>query len=194
MLFLMSHFLLPRTISNSVLEKTTEPITSLDGYIKPLECTYHYSISLLDLIPMYSIQKGKTLFVGEEPQGLYPLIIDNTDDLSLDSLQCIEQNGVYLSKITNTTTAESIQYLYKLACSFKKVYLCKPENDCPTSSTKYIVAIHFLHAPEEGNLKIPYYFRMKLEDINSILGQIQLEHLRFKRNSLGKNINLSYGP
>jgi hypothetical protein len=47
--------------------------------------------------------------------------------------------------------------------------------------------------PEEGNLKIPYYFRMKLEDINSILGQIQLEHLRFKRNSLGKNINLSYG-
>lgn len=190
----MSHFLLPRTLSNSVLEETTEPITSLDGYIKPLECPYHYSISLTDLLPIYSIQKGKTLLVGEDPEGLYPLIVDNTETQQLDILRFQEVNGVYLSKITNTTNASSIQYLYKLACSFKKVYLCKPENDCPTSSTKYIVAIHFLHVPEEGNLKIPYYFRMKLEDINSILGQIQLEHLRFKRNTLGKNINLSYGP
>lgn len=189
----MSHFLLPRTLSNSVLEDTTEPITSLDGYIKPLECSYHYSMSLDDLMPMYSIQKGKTLVCGEQPDGLYPLIIDNTESLSLDLLKHQESNGVYLSKITNTTNAEAIQYLYKLACSFKKVYLCKPDQDCPTSSTKYIIAIHFLQLPEEGNLKIPYYFRMKLEDINSILGQIQLEHLRFKRNSLGKNINLSYG-
>jgi hypothetical protein len=189
----MSHFLLPRTLSNSVLEDTTEPITSLDGYIKPLECSYHYSMALQDLMPMYSIQKGKTLLAGEEPNGLYPLIIDNTESLLLDILKNQEQNGVYLSKITNTSNPESIQYLYKLACSFKKVYLCKPDQDCPTSSTKYIIAIHFLHLPEEGNLKIPYYFRMKLEDINSILGQIQLEHLRFKRNSLGKNINLSYG-
>jgi len=150
-------------------------------------------MSLHDLIPMYSIQKGKTLISGEEAEGLYPLIVDNTESLSLDILKHQEQNGVYLSKITNTTTPEAIQYLYKLACSFKKVYLCKPDQDCPTSSTKYIIAIHFLQIPEEGNLKIPYYFRMKLEDINSILGQIQLEHLRFKRNSLGKNINLSYG-
>jgi hypothetical protein len=189
----MSHFLLPRTLSNSVMEDTTEPITSLDGYIKPLECTHPYSITLTDLMPMYSIQKGRTLFSGEEPEGLYPLIVDNGESLSLDLLKYQEPNGVYLSKLTNTTKSEAIQYLYKLSCSYKKVYLCKPENDCPTSSTKYIIAIHFLQLPEEGNLKIPYYFRMKLEDINSILGQIQLEHLRFKRNSLGKNINLSYG-
>jgi len=189
----MSHFLLPRTLSNSVLEETTEPITTLDGYIKPLECHHPYSMSLTDLLPMYSIQKGKTLFSGDVPDGLYPLIIDNGDTCSLELLKYQERNGVYLSKITNTTMATSIQYLYKLACSYKKVYLCKPDNDCPTSSTKYIIAIHFMQLPEEGNLKIPYYFRMKLEDINSILGQIQLEHLRFKRNSLGKNINLSYG-
>ena len=189
----MSHFLLPRTLSNSVLEEITEPITTLDGYIKPLECHHPYSMSLTDLMPMYSIQKGKTLFSGEEANGLYPLIIDNSDTCSLDVLRFQELNGVYLSKITNTTTATSIQYLYKLASSYKKVYLCKPDNDCPTSSTKYIIAIHFVKVPEEGNLKIPYYFRMKLEDINSILGQIQLEHLRFKRNTLGKNINLSYG-
>ena len=121
-MFCMSHFLLPRTISNSVIEEITEPITSLEGYVKPLECPYHYSISLTDLIPMYSIQKGKTWLVGEEPHGLYPLIIDNTETHSLDTLKHQEPNGVYLSKITNTTNASSIQYLYKLACSFKKVY------------------------------------------------------------------------
>ena len=145
----MSHFLLPRTLSNSVLEETTEPITTLDGYIKPLECHHPYSMALTDLLPMYSIQKGKTLFSGDVPDGLYPLIIDNGDTCSLDLLKYQERNGVYLSKITNTTMATSIQYLYKLASSYKKVYLCKPDNDCPTSSTKYIIAIHFVQLPEE---------------------------------------------
>ena len=189
----MSHFLLPRTLSNSVLETMTEPIAvSLNGYVKPLEIA-GYSMSLKDLIPIYSIQDGKTLTTEDEPLGLYTLILDDSDSLSLDRLRYQEPNGVYISKLTNTTNAESIQYLYKLASSYKKVYLCKPELDCPTSSTKYIIAIHYIRYPEDGNLKIPYYFRIKLEDINSILGQIQLEHLRFKGNSLGKNINLSYG-
>jgi hypothetical protein len=98
-------------------------------------------------------------------------------------------HGYYISKISTTSSSDAIQYLYKLASSYSKVYICKPEHDCPSSSTKYIVASEFLKLPEKGNLKIPYYFRMKLEDINSILGQIQLEHLRFKGIPLGKNIN-----
>jgi len=187
----MSHFLLPRTLSNSVLEECTEPITTLDEYVKSFEHSQYYSISLNDLLPLYSIKEGRTLVSGEIPDGLYNIILDTTESLSLDILKHQEINGVYISKISNTSPS-SIQYLYKLASSYKKVYLCKPDHDCPTSSTKYIIAIHYLHSPEEGNLKIPYYFRMKLEDIHSILGQIQLEHLRFK-GSLGKNINLSYG-
>jgi hypothetical protein len=187
----MSHFLLPRTISNSVLEEMTEPITTVDGYVKPFEHSQHYFISLKELMPLYSIQEGRTLVTGEEPEGLYNVILDNTESYSLTILKHQELNGCYLSKLSNTNAC-SIQYLYKLACSYKKVYLCKPEQDCPTSSTKYVIAINYLKYPEEGNLKIPYYFRMKLEDIHSILGQIQLEHLRFK-GPLGKNINLSYG-
>ena len=187
----MSHFLLPRTISNSVIEDKTEPITTVDGYVKPLEHSHPYFISLKDLIPLYSIPEGRTLVTGEEPDGLYSIILDSTESCSLTILKHQEVNGCYLSKLSNTT-ASSIQYLYKLACSYKKVYLCKPDQDCPTSSTKYVIAMHYIKYPEEGNLKIPYYFRMKLEDIHSILGQIQLEHLRFK-GPLGKNINLSYG-
>jgi len=185
-------FLLPKTLSNTIFEPITYPITSLDNYVKPLDQLQHYSLSLEELLPLYSIPEGKRFIVGQEPQGLYSIILDTTESLNLDILNYQEKNGYYLSKLSNTNSAESIQYLYKLSCSYKKVYLCKPEQDCPTSSTKYVVAIQYLHFPEEGNLKIPYYFRMKLEDIHSILGQIQLEHLRFK-GTLGKNINLSYG-
>jgi len=187
----MSHFLLPRTLSNSIVEEITDPIVE-NEYVKMFEHGQIYSISLHDLIPLYSIQEGRTLITGEEPSGLYSIILDTTESCTLDILNHQEPNGCYLSKLSNTTQPSSIQYLYKLACCYKKVYLCKPDHDCQTSSTKYVIAMHYLHSPEKGNLKIPYYFRMKLEDIHSILGQIQLEHLRFK-GTLGKNINLSYG-
>jgi hypothetical protein len=183
----MCHFLLPKTLSNSMLEETTEPITlSLPHYISsfPLQ---HHSVSLSDLLSLYSIPEG-TIYTGQS-QGDYSIILDTSDSFSLDILKYQSLHGYYISKVSTTSSAEAIQYLYKLSSSYSKVYICKPEHDCPTSSTKYIVASNYLQIPEKGNLKIPYYFRMKLEDINSILGQIQLEHLRFKGIPLGKNIN-----
>ena len=182
----MCHFLLPKTVSNSILEETTEPITlSLHHYISPFSLHSH-SVSLSDLLSLYSIPEG-TIYTGEE--GTYSIILDTSDSFSLDLLKYQSLHGYYISKVSTTSSADAIQYLYKLSSSYAKVYICKPEHDCPTSSIKYIVATQFLQLPEKGNLKIPYYFRMKLEDINSILGQIQLEHLRFKGIPLGKNIN-----
>ena len=184
----MCHFLLPKTLSNSMLEEKTEPITlSLPHYISSFPLQTH-SVSLSDLLSLYSIPEGTT-YTGQEPQGDYSIILDTSDSFSLDILKYQAPHGYYISKLSTTSSAEAIQYLYKLSSSYAKVYICKPEHDCPTSSTKYIVATQFLHFPEKGNLKIPYYFRMKLEDINSILGQIQLEHLRFKGIPLGKNIS-----
>jgi hypothetical protein len=110
--------------------------------------------------------------------GKYSLIVnDGALDLSILSYQ--EKNGSFISKMTNSTSADSIQYLYKLCSSYRYVYLCKPESENPTSSVKYVVAIDFLTDPDTKNLKITYYFRMKLEDVNSVFGQTQLEHLRF---------------
>ncbi len=183
----MCHFLLPKTVSNSILEETTEPITlSLNHYMSSFSVKSH-SVSLSDLLTLYAIPEG-TIYTGES-QGNYSIILDTSDSFSLDLLKYQSLHGYYISKVSSTSSADAIQYLYKLSSSYSKVYICKPEHDCPTSSTKYIVATQFLKFPEKGNLKIPYYFRMKLEDINSILGQIQLEHLRFKGIPLGKNIN-----
>lgn len=113
-----------------------------------------------------------------ECSGKYPLIIDDTESLDLTNLKHQQIGGNYLAKINSSTSPDSIQFLYKLCSSYKAVYLCKPEAECTMTSTKYVVATHFLRTTDSNNLTIPYYFRMKLDDMNSVFGQTQLEHLR----------------
>jgi hypothetical protein len=130
----------------------------------------------------------KGTHIDDGASGYYSLIVnDGAFNLSILSYQ--EPHGCFISKIENSTTAESIQYLFKLCSSYKHVYLCKPESENQTSSVKYVIAIDFLHLPDKENLKLPYYFRMKLEDINSVFGQTQLEHLRFMEYSKIKSLD-----
>lgn len=174
----MNHFLLPRVISNHEVEENTEPITnSLHDFMKPWKQTTSYSIDLESLLKEYNITYERIYRTGEL-SGLYDVILDKNQDLSL--IQYQKAGGSYISMLQNTYSPEMIQYIFKLCCCYKKVYLSKPESDCPTSSTKYIIAINYMNIPQTGNLKIPYYFRMKLDDMNSMFGQTQLEHLRFQ--------------
>jgi hypothetical protein len=123
--------------------------------------------------------KTSGVHIEEGASGTYSLVVDDTCELNLSVLSHQEIYGTYISRMNESTSAEAIQFLYKLCCCFKHVYLCKPSADCATTSTKYVVAMHYMHPPEMKNLKISYYFRMKLEEINSVLGQTQLDHLRF---------------
>jgi hypothetical protein len=174
----MNHFLLPRVISNHITEEKTEPITnSLHDFMRPWERKTSYTIELESLLKDYSISYERILR-SEEPSGLYDVILDTNQNLSL--LQHQKEGGSYISMLQNTTSPEMIQYMYKVCSCYKKVYLSKPDTDCPTSCTKYMIAIHYMNAPQSENLKIPYYFRMKLDDMNSMFGQTQLEHLRFQ--------------
>ena len=174
----MNHFLLPRVISNNELEEHTDPVTnSLHDFMKPWKITSSYSIDLESLLKEYSISYERIFRIGETT-GLYDVILDTKHDLSL--LKHQKEGGSYIAMLQDTTSAEMIQYIYKICSCFKKVYLSKPDTDCPTSCTKYIIAIHYMNTPQGGNLKIPYYFRMKLDDMNSMFGQTQLEHLRFQ--------------
>ena len=126
-----------------MLEEKTEPITlSLPHYISSFPLQTH-SISLSDLLSLYSIPEGTT-YTGQEPQGDYSIILDTSDSFSLDILKYQSLHGYYISKLSTTSSAEAIQYLYKLSSSYAKVYICKPEHDCPTSSTKYIVESQFM--------------------------------------------------
>lgn len=174
----MNHFLLPRVISNHELEESTTPITnSLHDFMKPWKNNNSYSIDMETLLKEYSITYERILR-NEEPFGLYDVILDSNQNLSL--LQYQKEGGSYISMLKDTSSPNMIQYIYKICSCYKKVYLSKPETDCPTSCTKYIIAMNYINSPQSGNLKIPYYFRMKLDDMNSMFGQTQLEHLRFQ--------------
>ena len=123
--------------------------------------------------------KTSGVHIDEGATGTYALVVDDTCELDLKVLSYQEQYGTYISRMNESTSAEAIQFLYKLCCCYKQVYLCKPDADCSTTSTKYVVAVHYKNPPDLKNLRISYYFRMKLEEINSVFGQTQLEHLRF---------------
>jgi hypothetical protein len=132
--------------------------------------------------------KTSGVHIDEGASGKYALLVDDTCELNLNVLSHQEQYGTYISRMNESTSAEAIQFLYKLCCCYKHVYLCKPDADCSTKSTKYVVAVHYKQAPDMNNLRISYYFRMKLEEINSVFGQSQLEHLRFMEAKL-KNMD-----
>lgn len=216
----MTYFLLPQTISNSLYESTTLPISlSLIEYVNtmniveysPIHTSYTpttpYFFIMAELLQLHKLSFTNSLhfgtkscleyleYIGKKGTHIengasetYSLIVKD-DDLDLSVLSYQEKNGCFISKMNNSTCAESIQYLYKLCSSYKHVYLCKPDAENQTSSVKYVIAIDFLDTPDIKNVKIPYYFRMKLEDINSVFGQTQLEHLRFIEYSKIKSID-----
>jgi hypothetical protein len=174
----MNHFLLPRVICNHELEEKTEPVTnSLHYFMKPWEINTTYSIDLESLLKEYSISYERILR-SEEPSGLYDVILDPNQDINILKYQ--KKGGSYVSMLKDTSNPETIQYIYKVCYCYKNVYLSKPDIDCPKSCIKYIIAINYINESQSGNLKIPYYFRMKLDDMNSMFGQTQLEHLRFQ--------------
>ena len=203
----MSYYLLPQTNSNGLYEDCTAPLgISLSEYLSKLtpseespECkntpksTY---LIMAELFRMHNLPVKDSLHLGshncleylkyingehtdDEPTNTYSLVVDDTGNLDLRVISYQGLYGTYISRINESTSSEAIQFLYKLCCSYKRVYLCKPDADCAKTSTKYVVAIHYKHPPDINNLRISYYFRMKLEEINSVFGQSQLEHLRF---------------
>jgi hypothetical protein len=179
----MTGYLLPHTICNYVQENITLPLNaSLNNYLATLsyinECSDTSSI-IEYIISMHCSNLPCTYVNNINKNIQYKLLIDNSDTPKLDYLEYLEKNGCFIVKILDSTTPESIQFLYKLSSSFSKVFLYKPESILHTS-IKYAIALNYTAVPCHKNLKIPYYFRMKLNDINSILGQNQLEKIIYK--------------
>jgi len=200
-------YLLPQMNSNGLYEDHTDPLgLSLTDYLSKLTPsethTNHthspYVYIMAELIRTHNLSMKDSLHIGtrscleylenikikgvyleEGTTGTYPCLVDDTGEFDLTRLSYQEIYGTYIARIPESTSSDALQYLYKLCCSYKHVYLCKPESDCAVTSTKYIVAMHYYRPPDVNNLRIPYYFRMKLEEINSVFGQTQIEHLRF---------------
>jgi hypothetical protein len=114
------------------------------------------------------------------------------------------KNGISVIKIDNMFYKPIVDLLYLLASLFEKIYIIKPNTSNVTTFDKYIVCKNFilndnrsyhhkiiyqrlynvLTMMENGGYLhsiidnvIPYHFKIKLDDINIIIGQQQLESL-----------------
>ena len=129
-------------------------------------------------------------------------------------------NGTAIIKISNVFYKPVVDALYLLSSLYDKVYMCKPNTNNISSFDRYIVCsnlkinkqpqphlhLHlkfnylkllvFIKKLDNKNIleildfKIPYYFKNKIDDLNIILGQQQIDSLDYIVN-LYKNKNKS---
>lgn len=113
-----------------------------------------------------------------------------------------KSGGTFILKMYDTFTQISIDILYLLSILYETVYIIKPNTSRFANSEKYIVCKHFrcenvreyvtlfytilsdfetkkdfIINSSLFNFEIPYIFLNKLEEINAILGQQQLDSI-----------------
>jgi hypothetical protein len=119
-------------------------------------------------------------------------------------LQYQKNDGLCLIKISTVFSKPILDILYILSSLYEKVYIIKPNTSNITTFEKYIVCKKFILTNEKEviynsyinkiniiinnyikdeniksiiNFDIPYYFLNKIDDMNIIIGQQQLEAL-----------------
>lgn len=114
-----------------------------------------------------------------------------------------KHNGISIIKIGGIFHKPVVDILYFLSSLYEKVYISKPNTNNITSFDRYIVCKSFIHNEQSFSylklnylklfifikriedkhiysvldFDIPYYFRNKIDDLNIIIGQQQLESL-----------------
>ena len=125
-----------------------------------------------------------------------------------------ELNGSCVIKINHIFSKQIIDFLYILSSMYDKTYILKPNTSNITSYEKYIICKNFQTNENKQKIykinyyklfiflkklegkkiisildcEIPYYFLTKIDDINIIIGQQQIESLNLIINLL-KNKN-----
>jgi 23S rRNA U2552 (ribose-2'-O)-methylase RlmE/FtsJ len=115
-----------------------------------------------------------------------------------------KKNGCFILKIFDCFMQHTVDLIYILSSFYDKVYIIKPHTSRHGNSERYIVCKNFIHSSCESffqyiykafekmsqipenkcisrflNIPVPYYFLMKLEEFNAILGQQQIENIHF---------------
>jgi hypothetical protein len=114
------------------------------------------------------------------------------------------ENGIVIIKIENVFYKPILDIIYLFTSLFEKTYIIKPSTSCISNLDKYIILKNFiikknnnmlmnnyntilknflnnfevncnLHIKNIINNDLPYYFLNKIDDINLIIGQQQLE-------------------
>lgn len=112
------------------------------------------------------------------------------------SMQAV--NGHFILKIFDIFTKATVDIIYLLTTLYKQVYIVKPNTSRLANSEKYIVCKYFKgnhiklinniitiyprlkqysYISSVVNFNLDYYFLNRLEEINAILGQQQIENI-----------------
>jgi hypothetical protein len=166
-----------------------------------------------DIIKSIGDTKFHFLFLETKNENINKYIISFIE-ITMVILRNQIQGGNCIIKINDIFYKPIIDILYLLSSLYDKTYVLKPNTSNVTSFEKYIVCkgfqvneekntnlrlnyfrlLVFLKKFEGKNIdsildyEVPYYFTMKLDDINIIIGQQQIESLDLLINIL-KNKN-----
>lgn len=119
-----------------------------------------------------------------------------------------KRGGMFVLKIFDIFTQITVELLYILSSLYEKCYIVKPHASRCANAEKYIVcrnfkvdntydiikkfSTFFVYLDDNPickllNIHIPYLYINKIEDINAILGQQQLENILSTLNILDNN-------
>ena len=172
-----------------------------------------------NFLSCYKKYKNSIDFVTADGGFDFSIDFNQQETLSMKLIFCqicyalaIQKNGGhFILKIFDIFTQGTIDLLYILANCYEKIYIVKPYTSRTANSEKYIycknfklnnfqeilpnILSFFKEFETENNIKrflnvnIPYYFINKIEDINAIIGQQQLENILLTLGLLDNNKN-----
>jgi hypothetical protein len=164
-------------------------------------CYYEYSFELHNWIKNNKF--NFIIYEINDIQNINNYIIKLLETLLIIINNLIE-SGIIIIKIENVFYKPVLDIIYLFSSLFEKTYLIKPTTTSITNFDKYIVLKNFsikkdriliinkyniilqdflnnyklnsnLHINSIINIELPYYFINKIDDINLIIGQQQLE-------------------
>lgn len=112
--------------------------------------------------------------------------------------------GSFVIKMFDVFMQHTIDLIYLLSSFYEKVFVLKPNTSRYANSEKYIVCVGFIYKDNEIfypylrnafmkmlempksnyiqsflKINVPYYFLIRMEEINSIFGQKQIENIHY---------------
>jgi hypothetical protein len=202
--------LLPHTYAGVLLHDEHPSTTALVHYVKsfPPRCcggvvtdeSQEYNI-LLEIVVVYHIHPTHALVIGD---ALWTSYLDKLDVVTHPTLpdtgeyDFIVSSASYVQSrqaiggscvIILDNPCESEEIIFKYTSSYKQVYLYKPEADNPSSSRIFLIALQYFRKIDTTlNYKRSKYFTSKVVEIITIMGQSQLEYLRYLDVPKGKSV------
>jgi hypothetical protein len=159
----------------------------------------HYSSNSIDIDNELNGTKMDFIFYETSSSNYFVSLIQSI----IIILRNQKYNGTSIIKIGSVFHKPVVDILYYLSSLYDKVYISKPTTNNVTSFERYIVCKSFLHNEQSMqylklnylkliifikklenkhiysilDFDLPYYFKNKIDDLNIIIGQQQLEAL-----------------